>query len=461
MARPNPIKGQNPIETRFFREMDGTRRGLVHIHDGFVKRCDFGFDAQLDCLGNQPAYVVLDDARVLALHQNQLVSTVDVQAYHNGQRVSSAETVSHLALIGSDPWRADEPVRRVSFFCPDADPLFVHAEKQRRIVQAGSLSAGDLRLFHVPVGAGTYGATPIVHLSKNSPVCTIDGIRFWIEFSDGCPLDLFRQRLTWYLSFLSFLCNRRVAPCSVRIGKTSDAAQAEHEVVWSWSATEAQGEPCPVYAAPFAAQDDQDLAALAEGLSCWIKRLDDWEDAYARMMACLGSTEEVSSERILAAWRWFERLPDTRERKVLDPLAIKPLADAAFAVAQEQGLDISRKRIDGSLRTLCKEGFEQRVRRLVTSAMQGMDIGGIWAEMTMDISAGREIRGAAAHGSTAKPGRQAAIQRVRSTYATEAFCFLFTVKDLPLTPGRRGQLSHHPLVAEYIRLLAANRTSLP
>lgn len=186
------MNDQNPIETRFFRESDENRTGLVHIHDGFVKRCDFGFNAPLERPGNQPAYVVLDDARVLSLHHNQLVSAEDVQAYHSGQRVSRAETVSHLALIGSDPWRADEPVRRVSFFCPDADHL-----------------------------------------------------RFWIEFSDGCPLDRIRQ---------------------------------------------------------------------------------------------------TSSERMLTAGRWFERLPDAGERKALPPEAIDALVDAAVAVAQDKGPTIERER---------------------------------------------------------------------------------------------------------------------
>lgn len=458
MTLPDPA-----ARTHFFRELDGDRTGLVHIHDSFVRRCDFAFDAPLERPDSLSAHVVLDDGRVLSLHQNQPVSARDVETWPSGRRVSRAEVLSHLALTGSDPWRADEPVGHVSFCCPDANHLFAHVEKQRRIVQAESFSKGDMWLFHVAVGGETYGADHVVNRNRDNPVPIIGDIRFWIEFPDGCPIGAIRQRLTGYTSFLSFIANRRVTLRSVRMGKvlSADDVQPEHQVVLSWPSTGPQAEPCPVRNAPFAAGDDDDLAALADGLSCWIGRMDGWQDAYVRMMACLGSTEEMFSERILTAWRWFERLPDTEERKVLDPLTIKPLADAAFAVAQEQGLDISRKRIDGSLRALCKESFEQRIRRLVASAMRGTDIGGIWTEMTRDISAGREIRGAAAHGNTAKPGQQEAVQRALSASATEAFCFLFTARDLPLTPARRERLKHHPLVTDYTRLLAANRPPSP
>lgn len=454
---------QNPTETRFFQELGGKRTGLVQIHAGFVKRCDFSFDARLDCPGNQPDCILLDDARVLSLHQNQLVFGGNVHAYQSGQRVSRAEVISHLALIGPDPWRADELVRRISFSCRGIDHLFMHAEKQRRIVQTNSFSEDDIRLFHVQIGGETYGADHLVSLSSNNPIPRIDDIRFWIEFADGCPLRELRQRLMGYLSFLSFLCNRRVSPYSVRMGKTlaADTTRPGHEVIWSWPDTGLQTESCPVWKAPFAGGDDEDLSAVAEGLSCWIKRVDKWEAAYLRMMACLEATEEISSERMLTAWRWFERLPDAKEENVLDAQAIAPLVDAAFAVAQQQGLDISKGRIKGSLKVLCKEGLEQRLRRLVASAMRGTDMGDIWASMVKDIVAGRDIRGAASHGNLSHSGQQGAVQRALSASATEAFCFLFTARDLPLTSARRERLRHHPLVAAYIHLLAANRTSSP
>ncbi|SNR35050.1 hypothetical protein SAMN06265378_102390 [Paracoccus sediminis] len=296
-----------------------------------------------------------------------VASAPDARGHREKRLVSRAEVLSHLALIGTDPWRADEPVRRVSFRSPDAEYLFVHAEKQRCIIQKESFSEDNISFFNTSVGVETYGANHDVTLILGNPVPRMDGIRFYIEFPEGCPLNAVWQRLTTYLSFLSFMANRHVAAQSIRMGKVlkRDAMQPEHEAVLSWLEPEPQGEACPAAKAPFAAWDDEDLASLGQGLSCWIGRIEGWQDAYVRMTACRGSTERDASERLLTAWRWFERLPDTRERKVLDPLAIKPLADAAFAVAQEQGLDISRKRIDGSLRTLCKEGFEQRVRRLV------------------------------------------------------------------------------------------------
>ncbi|WP_347137834.1 hypothetical protein [Paracoccus sp. SSK6] len=458
MTVPDPA-----ARVHFFRELDGDRTGLAQIGDGFVKLSFFGFDTLVEHSDDQPVHVVMDDGSVLSLHQNQRVPVSVVLGDQGEPRVSRAEVVSRLALIGSDPWRADQPVRCVSFCCPDADHLFKHVEKQRRIIQAGSLSDDDLRLLYVSAGEAIYGADHVIKSRLGDPVPQIDGIRFWIGFPGGCPLDDVRQRLTRYLSFLTFIANRRIAPQSVCMVKAmaQGAFQPEHKVVWSWPAPGPQSEPCPVWRAPFVAQEDDDLAAMAQGLSCWIERADTWQAACVRMTACLGSTEEIVSERLLAAWRWFERLPDTKERKVLDREAITPLVDAAFAAAQENGLDISRERIDGKLQELRNESFRQVVHRLVRSAAASAGLGDIASDLQTDIIAGRRLRGDAAHGRLAKPGQQNAVQLVRSASATKAFCFLFTARDLPLAPTRRERLRHHPLVADYSRLLAANRQPSP
>lgn len=449
------------VETRYFRELDGDRTGLVHVHSSFVRRCDVSFGTGPRHPDSRPAYVMMDDGRVLSLHENEPVSAGAVNDDESRPRVGRAEVISHLALIGYEPWRAEEPVRRISFRCPDVEHLFAHDGKQRRIARADVPSDDDLRLFQVSVGQDVYGADHVVHVTGNA-LPRSDGILFWMEFAEGCLLDDTRQRLGWYLSFLSFMANRRVAPRSVWMGKAfaRDVMWPEHEVVLSLPVLGPQTEPCPSWKAPFAAWDDEDLAALVDGLSCWIGRMDRWQEANVRMMICLETTEKVGDERMLDGWRWFERMPETAARRTLTSEAIAPLVDAALAAASETGLGYSRKDIKGALRRLCWEDFEQKIRRLAASAMRGTDTGGILGSMVKDIVAGQGIRNDAAHGNLSQSGQQAAIQRALSAAAVKAFCFLFTVRDLPLAPARRARLRHHPLVADYARLLAANREPL-
>lgn len=464
MTRPDPTTATsgNAGRTYFFQEVDGDRTGLVQIGDGFVKRCDISFGARQEHPSDRPVHVMVDDGRILSLHENELVSTEAVLEDHSRPRLGRAKVISHLALIGSDPWRMDELVRRISFCCPDIEHLFAHEEKQRRIVQAKVPSEEGWNLYQVSVGKVVYGADYAVYV-RDKVAPRIDGVRFWMEFPSGCLLHDIRQRLGWYLSFLSFVANYRVAPRSIWMDKAlaKDAMQPEHEAVLSLPALGLQAEPCHAWKAPFAAWDDEDLAALGDGLSRWIGRMDLWQEAYVRMMICLETTEKVGGERVLDAWRWFERLPDTESKRTLASEAIAPLVDAAFATANQIGLGFSRKDIKRSLRRLCWEDFEQKIRRLAASAMRGTDTGNIWDSMVKDIVAGQDIRNDAAHGNLSQPGRQAAIQRALSAAATEAFCFLWTARDLPLTPARRERLRHHPLVANYARLLAANRRPLP
>ena len=104
----------------------------------------------------------------------------------------------------------------------------------------------------------------------------------------------------------------------------------DHEVMWNWSADEHEARELAFHGAPFLAADDAELAALEVGLAVWVIRSDEWERANIRMTESLSLQRVISGERLLAAWRWFEELPNTRAERAFDEAVIEPLIRAAL-----------------------------------------------------------------------------------------------------------------------------------
>ena len=95
---------------------------------------------------------------------------------------------------------------------------------------------------------------------------------------------------------------------------------------------------------PVTAWDDSELASLGDCLKHWLSRHQKWRNANALMMGCLAMQHEISAERLLAACRWFEEIPNTKGDQSISDTAIADIAKVAAAKAEQLGYaDLSKR----------------------------------------------------------------------------------------------------------------------
>ena len=157
----------------------------------------------------------------------------------------------------------------------------------------------------------------------------------------------------------------------------------------------------------------------------------------------------ISGERLLAAWRWFEELPNAGAERVFDSAALEPMIRAAAEAARAQELDIDEGRIRGRLKPLGEETWRARFTRLVGSVRTLIDECNPIDEVVSHLMSVPSFRGRIAHGHFAAQDEAELHRFHKATLAMEALCFLLTARDLPMTDAGRRRIGSHPVLEEY------------
>ncbi|KEP69653.1 hypothetical protein DL1_03235 [Thioclava dalianensis] len=283
---------------------------------------------------------------------------------------------------------------------------------------------------------------------------------FSIEFSAGCSLNAIQGSLFGYLAFLSFVLGGRMAPEEVRIDRMSfeekiRAVEAgtyidDHAIIWNWPAEGHEAKDLAFYGAPFMAMNDGELTSFVAGLITWFERIDEWRAASVRMTESLRLRREISGERLLAAWRWFEEVPPTKAKRVIDNDVVEYLTEAALKGAREKCLGAHiEDRIKGSLTRIGEESMRDRFERLIHSVEERFERNDCLDGMVNHLQNARCFRGRIAHGHFSSRNAAELRQFNKATLAMEALCFLLTARDLPLSEEAKKRIWAHPILEEY------------
>lgn len=451
------------------RDLGGERSGILILSDDRIELYFVGYDEFIRRFEDRPAYVVTEEGRVASLHDNvpgrfgsQSVATkFGGRGYESNQyrKVFTTGIISNLAVIGADTWRPDDLVRRLTFDVPHAEHVLRHGEKARSLGRAPHPSNDDLKLYRAEAGDVVLTAGYAVTYSSDTNSLTAYRPTFSIEFAVGCPLNEIWAHLLRYVSFLSFVLGGQMAPSAVRVDRLSfeEMVRAlnertyigDHEVMPKWTVDEEEAGKFAFHGAPFLAHDDAELAAFEAALTEWINRSLAWEGSYIRMTASVRLRREISGERLLAAWRWFDELPNAKAERAFDSAALEPLIRAASDAARHQGLGDLGCRIRGALRHVGEETMHDRFARLVDSVRARFGERDLLDGMVDHLMDARGFRGRVAHGHFAERDEGEGRRFFKATLAMEALCFLLTARDLPMTDAGRQRIWSHPILADY------------
>lgn len=124
------------------------------------------------------------------------------------------------------------------------------------------------------------------------------------------------------------------------------------------------GSPCLCYS-------DNERVVFRDCLAKWLERAPEWKTAYGLMMNFLRHKGTIGADRLLAACKCLEQIPDTQSLKVLDDGDIEQVISAAMAKANDLGHGNLSGRIKSSLQRVGTEDHEARFRRLYARALNG------------------------------------------------------------------------------------------
>ena len=169
------------------------------------------------------------------------------------------------------------------------------------------------------------------------------------------------------------------------------------------------------------------------------------------MSGCLSGRKNISGERLIAAWRWFEEIPDAAPESPYGKSKIDAIVEGALSAAKQQDLLGLDDRIRGALQRVGEESIRQRFERLVGSLKERFGTNATFDGMPNYLMLARGFRGRVAHGHFEANGADELTTFHKATLALEAFCFLLTARDLPMSERAIRQIWMHPVVEDFMR----------
>lgn len=408
---------------------------------------------------SEPIFLLSQKMKTVSLHQNLNAGSGHVGGYSDGSSHHHQRIISNCAVIGTDPWTAEDKIKRIIFKIPGADRLFWHQEKLSTIANSKP-EPEDFKLFESTADVARIRA---YYTAKG--IAWGDGFTdaecvFEIEFHDSVSLgdhldylSVFRWFFSGCLGYLLIESDRRICRYSrdefLHLVKSRKPAHQHREIRLRG---EQRDPPSHIsfHSSPAWGNSDEELENMSRCLVAWTNRMSEWKDAYAHMASCLKMRNEVTSERLLSACKWLEKIPTADANKVIDRKIIHDMAKAAFDKAVELGAQIDEGRLKGVLSPVSNESHGQRFTRLISENWKEGPGRTPRNKFVRDLKASQILRGSAAHNHIDVRSQEEFALLARATASVEALCFLLTMRDLPWTEKARDRLQGHPLVLDYI-----------
>lgn len=442
---------------RFYCEVVGDGeplRGTFCIDGGDIRLSLARFDRFVRVDADQPFRVRTEEGWFASLFE-----TFDGGSSFpaGGTAAHRHDVVSNVALVGADAWSDADPVRRVSFRMPGADPLLTSSPAYSAALDS-RMGTTDTELFKVTrSGEVIEGWLALTGGMSSSRPHTVEP---WItmHFDEGRCLTGMRRAVTDVARFVSACAGVKLRAVKIVVSRYSQAelldrasrreAAPDHSVYYYDGADDPNRNLIDRYrtlADLRAADGRPDFEA---SLSAWRDREEKWTGASAMMLDALGKAGEMSASRLLTAMRWLEETPDAKPRGKVDKAHTRALAKLVGKWSRQLGYADLGNRFRGAVALVALESSRERFARLVGDirSVFGQEIVG--DDMVGWLVEAARMRGPAAHG--ARTGLDDD-QRVFTTavHAAECAALLLMLKDLPLGARHVRDARRHLLVQAY------------
>src|SRR5882757_56345 len=434
--------------------------GTVLVSDEELRAVIYSYTDHFHIKGEQPVFLQTETNEIVSLHSD--ITTIEGTSSRNipPQRVTyRQEIISNVAVVGHDPWTAEDGVKRVSFQVKHTKQLMRHDHKVKAIGRSRFPTEEHFTIFNDAAQGmmlrAWYGATYGMEFDAPKEIWSTG-----IEFDEPRSIREYILHVSDYVNFLSFCFGVQLKPSAIRIDRLSfaqmmDAVEkheylGDHEVHYIWPEVEVDNRDLWVGGSPVRSWDDQELASLRECLVAWMNRAATWRRPCALMITSFGLKNVVSSERLLNACRWLEEVPIAKAQPVLSISEIDAIVTVATAKAQELGHDAAiGERIAGAIRWIRAETAEQQFKRLIGTVERKFGRGILPDEAVEHLKRAINFRGKSAHGHF-NPESDAEFRAFsKSTRAMEALCYLLTTLELPISEEGLTRVGSNPVLRDY------------
>lgn len=443
-------------------EMTGNgHTGQFSINDKDGITADiFGFGGFFYVNGPEPIVLRTQDNHIISLFSN-ITNAPGSSSYLMEPKmvVHNQHIISNLAVVGRNPWQADDLVRTVRFRVEHTRDLLTHDATFRKHVK-GKPFRKRSELFKIDAGGIGFRVGYSLQYSF-----TLDHVvdvwpAYELEFAHGKDILSYLEHVHCIVQFLSAALGTPLIPSSISISRLTNRQMmrqvgksrypGDHNVEYIWKDPDYDPRRATgVYGAFARAWDDEELSAFSDCLTAWIARHDIWNTPNGLMVQALRLRNEVSAQRLLNACRWLEELPNADSMPAIPPGDVKLIADTASARASELGYGDLAGRIAGSIKNLRMESHDARFGRLVAKirAKFGQKI--VYDDMVTRLRKAIEFRGRVAHGHFEATDEAELREFMHCTCALECFCYLMTLLEMPINEEGRRRISGNAFVDEY------------
>ncbi|MBR0773314.1 hypothetical protein JQ625_00580 [Bradyrhizobium diazoefficiens] len=435
--------------------------GTVLVSNDELRTDIYSYTGHFHINGEQPVFLQTATNEIVSLHSNVTMNAGTNSRNTAPQRATQRqEILSNVAVVGHDPWRAEDEVKQVSFQVKHTNQLMHHDQKVKAIGRNRLPTEAHFTIFNDAAKGMTvrawYGATYGMEFEGPTELWPT----FGLGFDEPQSIHNYIAHVSDYVTFLSFCFGVQLKPSAIHIDRLSFTQMIEameeheypgdHEVHYVWPEVEVDNRDLWVGGSPVRSWDDKELASFRECLVAWMNRASAWRRPNALMMASFGLKNVVSSERLLNACRWLEDIPIAKAQPVLSGSDIDAIAAVAAAKAQELGHEGTiGERIAGALRWIRAETAEQQFARFVGTVERKFGKGVLPDEAVEHLKRAIKFRGKSAHGHF-NPENGAQFRAFsKSTRAMEALCFLLTALDLPISEEGLSRVRANPVIRDY------------
>jgi hypothetical protein len=385
-------------------------------------------------------------------------------------RVKRQDVIANVAIVGPDPWTEADRINHVSFSVEHTKDIMRSRKHFDGIDQKEFAGTEFLHLFTdtasgIRVGAHYRGTWGPDFQSPNQvwPV-------FAIEFNEPKDIHSYLEYVIYYVDFFSFCLGVPLRPTNISIFRNSSEEMAKaaqrgahsypHEVHYNWPETKIESHRFWTGGSPVLANGDDELLAFRACLIAWMNRAADWRKAYAMMMSSFRFAEELSSERLLGACKWFEELPNAQSKNALSSEEVSAITAAAVLKAEELGKSDLGVRIKGSIARLKEETAEERFVRLVDLVKTKFGQEVLPDNAVSHLKSAFAFRGRSAHGHFTPKDDDEFHAFSQAIHALEALCLLLTAVDLPILQSGLERMEVYRPVENYRRQAKGNNKKL-
>lgn len=376
-------------------------------------------------------------------------------------REAYTQTISaNIVVAGPEPWPVGGSIRHAEFNIPMAGSLLKHDDTYDALARAEMWDMPDSRVLEITLGnvCVWIGYSVRGHGTDRTATRISPGIA--IDFLDSRSLDDYLPTVYSIVRFFSAALCLRLRPHDTEIraqtreeyGAAVQAQEPVHtfEVHYLSPHDEGlEGERAELHGSFALSFSDAQRDNLTACLRAWLERDEEWSNATALMMGSLKLKDEISAERMLAAFKWLEEIPTAVQLRPINTDHVDTIAGRAAEAATELGYQDWLERIRGSLRVLRFESHRDRFARLVATLRDrfGADI--VDDEIVDHLVRATAFRGRIAHGHFEPDNEEEFSAFMKANAALEGLNYLLMLRDLPIAESAIERIRSSRILVQY------------